>query len=313
MAGLAAARQIYERSVSTSESLWDAAKAGGTPCAEAAATAVGDLSALIARDPVAIMALATAPSAGSRRAYTFTHMVNVAALTMAQASALNIDGPLLEAFGVAALLHDIGKVFTPAEILHKPHRLTPEEFAIMKRHVVDGAAILRRTKGLSPLAAVVAFEHHLKQDLSGYPENVGPRSLNLCTLMVSIADVFDALRSHRPYRQGLATSRIRAIMDQQDNPAFNRPLLMRFVGMLGLFPVGCLVRLLTGELAVVTRERRADPMRPLVLVITDADERMLEQPILARTWLPDALGAHPREVKEPVDPLPLGIDPLSFL
>ena len=115
----------------------------------------------------------------------------------------------------------------------------------MKRHVVDGAHILRRTPEMPALAPIVAFEHHLKQDLSGYPENIGSRKLNLCTMIVSIADVFDALRSNRPYRQGLATERIRAIMGEQGNPAFNQVLLKRFVNLMGLFPVGNLVRLST--------------------------------------------------------------------
>ena len=102
--------------------------------------------------------------------YTFTHMVNVSALAMAQARALNIDGPLLREFGFAALMHDIGKVNTPLEVLNKPGKLTNEEFDIMKRHVVDGAHILRRTPEMPALAPIVAFEHHLQagsQRLSG--------------------------------------------------------------------------------------------------------------------------------------------------
>ena len=102
-------------------------------------------------------------------------------------------------------MHDIGKVNTPLEVLNKPDKLTKDEFEIMKRHVVDGAHILRRTPEMPALAPIVAFEHHLKQDLSGYPEKIGSRKLNLCTMIVSIADVFDALRSNRPYREGLAT------------------------------------------------------------------------------------------------------------
>jgi HD-GYP domain-containing protein (c-di-GMP phosphodiesterase class II) len=182
----------------------------------------------------------------------------------------------------------------------------------MKRHVVDGAHILRRTPEMPALAPIVAFEHHLKQDLSGYPEKIGSRRLNLCTMIVSIADVFDALRSNRPYRQGLATARIRAIMGEQDNPAFNQPLLKRFVNLMGLFPVGNLVRLSTDELAVVTAEHPNDPFRPQVKVIADAHGAMLEEPELANTWERTA-GDHGRAVVEAVDPEPLGIDPLKFL
>ena len=97
-------------------------------------------------------------------------MVNVSILTMAQARSLNMDGPLLREFGFAALMHDIGKVNTPLEILNKPGKLTKEEFAIMKRHVVDGAHILRPTPEMPALAPIVAFEHHLRTDGSGYPD-----------------------------------------------------------------------------------------------------------------------------------------------
>src|SRR4029077_3536819 len=107
--------------------------------------------------------------------YTFTHMVNRAALAIAQARSLNLDGALLREFGFAALMHDIGKVNTPLEVLNKPGKLTKEEFDIMKRHVVDGAHILRRTPEMPALAPIVAFEHHLKQELRGYPEGISGR------------------------------------------------------------------------------------------------------------------------------------------
>ena len=164
------------------------------------------------------------------------------------------------------------------------------------------------------LAPIVAFEHHLKQDLSGYPEKIGSRRLNLCTMIVSIADVFDALRSNRPYRQGLATNRIRAIMGEQGNPAFNQLLLKRFVNLMGLFPVGNLVRLSTDELAVVSAEHPNDPFRPQVKIIQDASGHLIEEPFLANTWERDSVsGEHERAVVEAVDPEPLGIDPLKYL
>jgi putative nucleotidyltransferase with HDIG domain len=245
--------------------------------------------------------------------YTFTHMVNVAALAMAQARSLNLDGALLREFGFAALMHDIGKVNTPLEILNKPGKLTKEEFDVMKRHVVDGAHILRRTPEMPALAPIVAFEHHLKQDLSGYPENIGSRKLNLCTMIVSIADVFDALRSNRPYREGLATARIRSIMGEQGNPAFNQVLLKRFVNLMGLFPIGTLVRLNTDELAVVTAEHPTDPFRPQVKIVMNKGGEEIEAPVLANTWERDDRGEYSYVVIEAIEPESGDIDPLKFL
>ncbi len=308
--GIAAARRLYSTAVETAESLWQAAKAGDQPDPAAARKIIDGLAKMVAQDRTSLMALTALKKYDN---YTFTHMVNVAALAMAQARSLNIQGPLLREFGFAALMHDIGKVNTPLEVLNKPDKLTKDEFEIMKRHVVDGAHILRRTPEMPALAPIVAFEHHLKQDLSGYPENIGSRHLNLCTMIVSIADVFDALRSTRPYRKGLATDRIRNIMGEQGNPAFNQPLLKRFVNLMGLFPVGNLVRLNTDELAVVSAEHPTDPFRPQVKILTDQQGARLEDPVLANTWERDGRGEHARAVVEAVDPEPLGIDPLAYL
>ena len=309
-AGIAAARRVYTTAVETAETLWQAAKAGDQPDPGAARKIIDGLARLVTQDRTSLMALTALKKYDN---YTFTHMVNVSALAMAQARALNIEGALLREFGFAALMHDIGKVNTPLEVLNKPDKLDRQEFEIMKQHVVDGAHILRRTPEMPALAPIVAFEHHLKQDLSGYPENIGSRKLNLCTMIVSIADVFDALRSNRPYRQGLATPRIRAIMGEQDNPAFNQPLLKRFVNMMGLFPVGNLVRLNTEELAVVTAEHPSDPFRPQVKILTNPKGEMLEEPLLANTWDRDSSGEHPRAVVEAVDPESVHIDPLIYI
>ena len=159
----------------------------------------------------------------------------------------------------------------------------------------------------------VAFEHHLKQDLSGYPENIGARKLNLCTMVVSVVDVFDALRSNRAYRAGMATDRIRHIMGQQDGTAFHPTLLRRFVNLIGLFPIGTLVKLNTEELGVVTQTHPDDPFRPQVKLITGRKGETLETPLLTNTWHRDARGEFPRAVVEAVDGTQIGIDPLTYL
>jgi putative nucleotidyltransferase with HDIG domain len=309
-AGIAAARRVYANAVETAETLWNAAKAGDQPDPGAARNIIDGLARLVTQDRTSLMALTALKKYDN---YTFTHMVNVSSLAMALARSLAIEGPLLREFGFAALMHDIGKVNTPLEVLNKPDKLNRDEFEVMKRHVIDGAHILRRTPEMPALAPIVAFEHHLRQDLSGYPENIGSRNLNLCTMIVTIADVFDALRSNRPYRQGLATDRIRAIMGEQDNPAFNQLLLKRFVNLMGLFPIGNLVRLNTDELAVVTAEHPSDPFRPQVKILTDATGERLEEPVLANTWERDGASGQERAVVEAVDPETVGIDPLQYL
>ena len=309
-AGIEAARRIYGSAVSSAETLWQQAQAGDAPDPGMARDIIDSLANIVNQDRTSLMALTALKKYDN---YTFTHMVNVAALSMAQARALGIDGPLLREFGFAALMHDIGKVQTPLEILNKPGALERDEFMVMKRHVVDGAHILRRTPEMPALAPIVAFEHHLKQDLSGYPENIGHRDLNLCTMIVSISDVFDALRSNRPYREGLASARIKTIMGKQGDPAFNQILLRRFVTLVGLFPVGTFVSLNTDEVGVVSAEHPEDPFRPQVKILIDARGERLETPLLVNTWERDVRGEHPRAVVEAVDPDSVEIDPLTVL
>ncbi len=246
--------------------------------------------------------------------YTFTHMVNVSVLAMAQARSLNLEGPLLREFGFAALMHDIGKVQTPQEVLNKPDKLTKEEFDIMKRHVVDGAHILRRTPEMPALAPIVAFEHHLRQDLSGYPENIGHRKLNLCTQIVSIADVYDALRSNRVYREGLPSDRIRAIMAQKDRPGVQQPAAAA---------VHQPDRPVSGRHARAAehggdRASSRTSTRPIrsgrrSRSLLDATGRAVEVPPLVNTWEPDSRGDFTCAVVEAVDPDTVHIDPLTYM
>ena len=135
--------------------------------------------------------------------YTFTHSTNVCVLNLAQAISLNIEGPLLHDIGVAAMLHDVGKLFIPEEVLCKPGKLTDEEWNLMQQHPVKGAQYLLDTPGLTPLATVTAFEHHRKYNGGGYPQVSDDWELNLCSQMTAISDIFDALRTKRSYRDPL--------------------------------------------------------------------------------------------------------------
>ncbi|MEW5982394.1 MAG: HD domain-containing phosphohydrolase [Acidobacteriota bacterium] len=308
--GLSTAQRVYGTAVSAAESVWGAATAGEEPDPAAARTIIDALATAVSQDRTSMMALT---SLKSHDTYTFTHMVNVSLLTMAQARTLGITGPLLREFGLAGLMHDIGKVKTPAEILGKPGRLTGEEMDIMKRHVVDGAQILRRTPEMPSLAAVVAFEHHLKQDLSGYPERIGHRTLNLCTMLVSIADVFDALRTKRAYRDELPAARVRVMLDEQSGTTFESTLLQRFVTLMGAFPVGTLVRLELGEVGVVIGEHARDPFRPKVKIVLDRRGYRLPEPLVVDTSDRDARGRFQYSVMEAVNQDDVGVDPITVL
>jgi len=217
---------------------------------------------------------------------------------------------------MSALMHDIGKVRTPKEILNKPEKLTDEEFVIMRRHVVDGAEILRRTPEMPVLAPVVAFEHHLRLDGSGYPFTVTRESLNLGSMLCAIADVYDAMRSQRTYQQAYPSDRILAVLKRNEGAQMDQHLVRRFVQLLGIYPPGNLVKLSTGEIAVVLRVHAPDPHRPRVRVLFGADGRRLEVAFERNLWepRPTAEGEETLDnVVSPVDPADHDLDPLTFL
>ncbi|HEX5475978.1 MAG TPA: HD-GYP domain-containing protein, partial [Vicinamibacterales bacterium] len=272
---LAAIRQLYSNAVAAAEVAWESAVVEGMPDAPAALQTVEGLAEAVTQNRTALVALTAMRNYDN---YTFTHMVNVSILTMGQARALGIDGRLLREFGLSALMHDIGKVRTPKAILNKPDKLTDDEFAIMRRHTVDGAEILRRTPEMPILAPVVAFEHHLRIDGTGYPFNVTRASLNVATMLCSISDVYDAMRSQRAYQQAFPTDRILAVLKRNDGSQFDQHLVRRFVQLLGIYPPGNLVRLSTGEVAVVVRVHAPDPYRPRVKVLFNRDGGRLELP-----------------------------------
>jgi putative nucleotidyltransferase with HDIG domain len=305
---IATFKRLYDDAVSVAERLWDTTGAEGKPDADASRGIVDSLAQAVAQNRTALLALTALKNYDN---YTFTHMVTVSILTMGQARGLGIDGALLREFGLAALMHDIGKVKTPTEILNKPDKLDDGELEIMKKHTVDGAQILRRTPEMPTLAPIVAFEHHLRLDGSGYPEKVNRGQLNLATMLCGVADVYDAMRSQRPYQQAFPTDRILAVLQRNDGKQFDQNLVRRFAQLVGIYPAGNLVRLRTGEIAVVTRTYAPDPYRPRVKVLRTADGVDVERPYEINLW--ESATEQASSVERPLDPALYGIDPLTHL
>lgn len=144
--------------------------------------------------------------------YTYTHSTNICLLNLAQARLLGIEGPLLNEIGIAAMLHDVGKMFIPPQILSKASQLTEEEWQIMQQHSRLGAEYLLNTPGVPRLAVVTAFEHHMRYDGAGYPKTSRPWQQNLCSYMTAISDTYDAMRTHRAYEESLSLDQIVNIM-----------------------------------------------------------------------------------------------------
>jgi putative nucleotidyltransferase with HDIG domain len=309
-ADVATIRKLYAEAVTVAGELWDTAQRDGTPDAVQARQLVDNLAQTVAQNRTALVALTALKDYDN---YTFTHMVNVSILTMAQGRALGLEGSPLRELGLAALMHDIGKVRTPKDILNKPEKLTDDEFAIMRMHVVDGAEILRRTPEMPSLAAVVAFEHHLRTDNTGYPFHVTRAALNVGTMLCSIADVYDAMRSQRAYQQSFPTDRILAVLKRNDGSQFDQHLVRRFAQLMGIYPPGNLVKLDNGEFGVVLKVYAPDPYRPKVRVIMGANTEKLGRPYDVNLWESAPERPGPRTVVSPIDPATVGIDPLTYL
>ena len=309
-ADVATIRRLYSDAVTAAGAVWDTAKSEGMPDPKRSRALIDSLAQAVSQNRTALIALTALKDYDN---YTFTHMVNVSVLTMAQARALGIDGTPLRELGLAALMHDMGKVRTPTEILNKPDKLTDEEFVIMRRHTVDGAEILRRTPEMPAIAPVIAFEHHLRLDGTGYPFGVTRQGLNLGTMLCSIADVYDAMRSQRTYQEAFPTDRILAVMKRNDGQQFDQHLVRRFTQLMGIYPPGNLVRLDNGALAVVLKVHAPDPYRPRVRIVIDDRGQKLETPYDRSLWEVAENAPGPRVIQAPVDPALHGIDPLTYL
>lgn len=164
--------------------------------------------------------------------YTTTHSLNVAVLSMALAEFLGLGPRDVRAYGVAGLLHDLGKVRIPKDILNKPGKLTDEEWQVMRRHPTDGAKLIIESDRNLDLASVVAYEHHRMLDGGGYPCPHFHRDCHHASRLVHICDVYDALRTNRPYRDAWDAERVLTHIEKGAGPDFDASLVQAFVTMM---------------------------------------------------------------------------------
>ncbi len=178
--------------------------------------------------------------------YTTTHGMNVAVLTMALAEDLGLGARDVRAFGIAGLLHDLGKVRIPLEVLTKPGKFTDEDRALMNQHPAEGARIILQSEDALELQAVVAYEHHIMLNGGGYPTLAVRRDCHHASKLVHVCDVYDALRTDRPYRPAWSQARALAYLEERAGTEFDPELAVAFVRMM---------RRWEGQVAVLRDER----------------------------------------------------------
>lgn len=203
-------------------------------------------------------------------AYTFQHSVNVAALMITFSRAVGLPRETIEEIAIGGLLHDIGKMCVPNEILNKPGKLEPHEFEIMKSHVVHSREILKVTPGITKNALDVAAMHHERYDGTGYPDGLKGDQITQVGQMSAVVDVYDALTSVRCYKDAWEPTFALKKMLQWSPDHFEPALIQRFIRCLGIYPVGTLVELKSGLVGIVSEQAERSLLKPRVRVIFDA-------------------------------------------
>jgi HD-GYP domain-containing protein (c-di-GMP phosphodiesterase class II) len=224
-AGAAAAAAVLAEQARALRGVWGGVLESHRLDVEAVAGIVLTLSKTIEENIGALLPMAELKSHDQ---YTATHITNVAILAMALGEVIGLPKKTVHDVGIAALLHDVGKLQVPTEILNTPEALTEAEIAALRRHPEEGARTLISSSGVPELAVVVAYEHHIRFDGGGYPAVPRGWKTNLASALTQIADVYDALRSDRPYRKGLDRERIRKMMTADAGTHFDPELLEAF-------------------------------------------------------------------------------------
>lgn len=267
-----AAKRTYSQSVAVTREVMSSVRMGRAPSIKKIKRVVQTIVDQILNEETSLLGLTTIRDYDE---YTFTHSVNVCIFSVALGRRLGLSRRQLYDLGLAALFHDIGKSRVPLTVLNKTEGLTDEDWRWLAAHPWLGVLALFQMRGQQELpyrAMVVAYEHHMKNDLSGYPKTIRPRSQSIFSKIVAVADGFDAATSRRAY-QTVPLSPAAVLAGMRDNPrrGFDPVVVKGFINLVGVYPVGTLVVLDTFELALVhaVNPNPSAISRPLVRIVSD--------------------------------------------
>ena len=283
------AAKICAQSKNAVTSMFQETRMGKAVNTASAQKLVEEISDSVSRNAGALISLARLKTADD---YAYMHSVAICALMIALSKQLNLDEEQTRKAGIAGLLHDLGKALMPMEVLNKPGKLTDEEFAIMKKHPEEGHKMLLASTGADEVALDVVLHHHEKIDGSGYPEGLKDEGISLFAKMGAVCDVYDAITSNRPYKNGWDPAESLRKMAEWTKGHFDSRIFQAFVKSVGIYPIGSLVKLKSGRLGIVIDQADNSLLTPRVKVFfsTRANMRIPPEVVdLSRQNCPDSI------------------------
>jgi HD-GYP domain-containing protein (c-di-GMP phosphodiesterase class II) len=305
------AAQVHNRAVAAMRQVMEDVAKGqaiqGQPCLDAGR----EVAASVSRNRDALVCLHLLSEEGD--SYHIRHGVGVAVLAAAFGDSLGLTRNQVSELTVAGLLHDVGKAFNPDELLNKPGTLDPNEYNRLKRHPIESCSVVSGCMNLSGNVLRGIAEHHERHDGSGYPRGLKGSEQSFFGRILAIADMFDALTQDRPYKERILPDKAMSAMYALRGRDFEPGLLERFIKCLGVYPVGCLVRLSTGEHALVSQSNPDTPLRPKVTVVFDQDMAPIHPVFLDLSGREGPAPARATEITGVVDHRPHGVQASALL
>ncbi|QYJ93664.1 HD-GYP domain-containing protein [Shewanella spartinae] len=242
----------------------------------------------------------------SKDAYLLEHSINVAFLLVTFGRYLKLKRSVLKQLAVGGILHDIGKVRVNNRILHKPGRLTPEEFEHMKLHQVYAQEILAETEDLSQISRDVCLMHHEKLDGKGYPNGLQGEEISLHGRMSCIVDIFDALTATRCYKEAMSPAAAFKILLSLTPFHLDEKLVYEFIRCVGIYPVGSLVQLSDGRIGIVWEAKDRDALHPVLKTFYSVKHKHYTEVTMVDLLKSDLF------IERGVSPSSLDVDPTPF-